>query len=70
MANVGGPKSEFVKGVSTPSPKNSEDDVLGLYSDTVAPIPVRAHVSPKMVGLKLLKDSKVKDSNVAENPTV
>ena len=70
MADVGSPKSKFMKGVSTPSPKNSEDDVFVLYSDTVAPIPVRAHVPPKMVGLKLLKDSKVKDSNVAENPTV
>ena len=69
-ANVGSLKSKFVKGGSTPSPKNSEDDVFGVYSNTVAPIPVRAHVPPKVCGLKLLKDSKVKDPGVVENSTV
>ena len=35
-----------------------------------APVPVRAHAPPKMCELKLLKDSKVKDPDVVENPTV
>ena len=69
-ANVGSSKSKFVKVISTPSPKNSENDVFGLYSNTVEPIPVRAHVPPKVLGLKLLKDSKIKDPDVVENPTV
>ena len=69
-ANVGSPKSKFVKGVSTPSPKNSEDDVFGLHRNAIAPIPVRAQVPPKVCGLKLLKDSKVKDPDVVENSAV
>ena len=57
-ANVNTSESKFVKGVCTPSPDNIDDDVFSLYSNTVAPVPVRAHIHPKMVGLKLLKDSK------------
>ena len=66
---VGSPKSKFVKGVSTP-PKNSKDDVFGLYGNTIALIPVRAHVPSKVVALNLLKESKVKDPDVAENSIV
>ena len=44
-----------MKDVSTPSPKNSEDDAFGLYSNAVALIPVRAYVPPKVVGLKYFK---------------
>ena len=68
-ANVSTSELKFVKGASTPSPDNSENDVFGLYSNTVAPVTVRAHAPPKIVGLKLLKDSKVKEPHVAENPT-
>ena len=61
---------KFVKGVSTRLSDNSKHHVFGLYSDTVAIEPVEAHVPPKVFGLKLLKNSKEKERNVAENPTV
>ena len=69
-ASVSSFDSKFVKGVSIQSSNNSEDHVFGLYGNTIAPEPVKAHIPPKVVGLKLLKDSKEKEPDVAENPTV
>ena len=69
-ANASSSESKFAKGVSTPLPDNNKNDVFGLHNKAVAPVLVRAHVHPKMIGLKLLKDFNVKEHDVAENSRV